>query len=122
MKYRVLMAGLFLFAYAAPVQAEDCVLHVVRTACADQEDISYKKCHGKKECDEPDAAAKDAAACTEAAKKSCANKRLEITKFKAITAKFQGKDLVGGFNATGAPDAAGLYFCDANAPDLNKCQ
>jgi len=97
-----------------------CVVHYVRTACAGQEAVSFKKCDGKAECDKTKEA-DSAEACAAAALKSCANSRLDITKYKVITAKFNGEALVGGFNAQGDADPAGANFCDKNRPDLNQC-
>ena len=56
-----------------------------------------------------------------AALKSCDNSRIDITKYKVITAKYNGKALIGGFDATGNPDPAGSNFCAKDRPDLNKC-
>ena len=102
------------FAGAALADDSGCVVHYVRTACQGQEAVSFKKCDGQAECDKTKAA--DAAAL-----KSCANSRLDITKYKVITTKYNGKALVGGFDTEGNPDPAGLNFCDKNRPDLNKC-
>ncbi|MCB1858985.1 MAG: hypothetical protein KDI63_11955 [Gammaproteobacteria bacterium] len=97
-----------------------CVVHYVRTACQGQEAESFKKCDGNAEC-EKSKPADSAEACAAAALKSCENSRLDITKYKVITAKFNGQDLVGGFDAAGNADPAGQNFCDKNRPDLNQC-
>ena len=81
---------------AANVQAEElastprCEVHYTRTACPGQEEISYKKCDGEQSCvkyKEVDSVE----ACQAAATKSCRNRRLNITKMKVITAKFDGQ-------------------------------
>ena len=114
-----LVAG---FGFAGTAVADDsgCVVHYVRTACQGQEAVSFKKCDGQAECDKTKPA-DSAEACAAAALKSCANSRLDITKYKVITAKYNGQDLTGGFDVEGNADAAGINFCDKNRPDLNKC-
>ena len=114
-----LLAGLSM---GAPVLADDtgCVIHYLRTACQGQEAESFKKCDGKAECDKTKPA-DSAEACAAAALKSCDNDRLDITKYKVITARYNGEQLTGGFDAEGNADPAGTNFCDKNRPDLNKC-
>lgn len=109
--------------FADAVFADDsgCSVHYVRTACQGQEAVSFKKCDGKAECDKIEPA-ESPEACAAAALKSCANPRLDITKYKAITAKYNGQTLVGGFDAEGNTDPKGLNFCDKNRPDLNQCE
>ena len=97
-----------------------CVVHYVRTACQGQEAESFKKCDGQAECDKTKPA-DSAEACAAAALKSCDNSRLDITKYKVITAKYNGEALVGGFDAEGNVDPAGANFCDKDRPDLNQC-
>ena len=92
--------------------ADDCVIHYNRTACPGKEEEAYSKCGGTKECDKA-ADASTEAACTAAAKEACANSRLEITKSKRITARFNGKALKG---------SDGANFCASNRPDFNKCK
>lgn len=90
--------------------AGSCEIHFNRTACPGKEDISYKKCDGKKECSEIEDA-DNLAACQALASTACENKRLSITKSKIITAKFDGKDI---------KDKAGnADFCVAY-PDRSK--
>ena len=122
MKKQLLSAALAstVLMFAAAAQAE-CVVHYTRTACKGQEAVSFKKCDGNASCDKTKEAA-DAAACAAAALKSCANDRLDITKYKEITADFDGTPLVGGFDNTGNPDPAGPNFCAADRPDLNQCE
>jgi len=108
------------FAGAALADDSGCVVHYLRTACQGQEAESFKKCDGQAECDKTKAA-DSSEACAAAALKSCANSRLDITKYKVITAKYNAEALVGGFDAEGNPDPAGPNFCDKNRPDLNKC-
>ena len=75
--------------------AADCVLHVTRTACPGQEKESYTKCDGKQSCDEQKPAA-TATLCAAKAKQGCENHRLDITKYKKITASFDGQPVEGG--------------------------
>jgi hypothetical protein len=123
MKKRWLMAGL-VFASVGMVGAAhaECVLHYERTACKGKDAESFKKCDGKAACDKAVKEATSKEACAAAALKACDNDRLDITKYKKITADMDGKPLVGGFNAVGKADAAGNNFCAADRPDLNKCQ
>jgi hypothetical protein len=114
-----LMASLG-FADAALAEDSGCMVHYVRTACQGQEAESFKKCDGQAECDKTKPA-DSAEACAAAALKSCANSRLDITKYKVITAKYNGEALVGGFDTEGNTDPAGLNFCVKNRPDLNQC-
>jgi hypothetical protein len=102
--------------------AADCVVHVKRTACAGHEAESYKKCDGKQECDMQEAAASTDAACSKAALTACDNSRVDITKYKVITATFKGAALTGGFSTDGKADAKGANFCGADRADLNKCK
>lgn len=75
--------------------AADCVLHITRTACPGQEKESFSKCDGKKSCDESKPASSQSQ-CVSKAKSSCANSRLTVTKYKAVTASFDGKQIEGG--------------------------
>lgn len=109
------------FGFMGAANAADCVVHYKRTACKGQEAISYKKCGGEQECDKNKALAKTEEACLKAALKSCKNSRFDITKWKVITAKFKGKQLVGGYTPDGTADPKGLNFCAGDRPDLNKC-
>jgi len=104
----------------AIAESSGCVVHYVRTACQGQEAVSFKKCDGEAECDKTKPA-DSTEACAAAALKSCNNSRLDITKYKVITAKYNGQALVGGFDAEGNTDPAGANFCDKNRPDLNQC-
>ena len=106
----ITLAALFGLSLASNAYASDCIVHYNRTACPGQEVESYSKCGGTKECDKDEAASTEAA-CTAAATAACDNSRLEITKSKVITAKFQGKPLKGGGN-----------FCAADRADFNKCK
>ena len=54
--------------------------------------------------------------------KHCDNSRLDITKYKVVTATFKGAALTGGFAADGKAAAKGANFCAADRPDLNKCK
>ncbi len=113
-----LAAPLFLFAVSA--QAE-CVVKYTRTACKGQQTISFKKCGGNASCEKTKKAG-SLHACWQAAVKSCNNGRLDITKYKKITANYNGQSLTGGFDATGNPSASGDNFCWTGRPDLNQCQ
>ena len=107
------LAASFSLSFAPSVfAADDCVIHYNRTACAGKEEESYSKCGGSKECDK-DAAASTEAACIAAAKEACPNSRLDITKSKRITARFNGKALKGPYGGS---------FCAPNRPDFNKCK
>ena len=90
--------------------AGECVLHVKREACAGKDKDSYSKCEGKQECDEKPVTASSEKDCMKKALKGCDNARLDITKSKVITAKFDGKPVEGGKN-----------FCEADRADFNKC-
>lgn len=102
--------------------AADCVIHFKRIACTGQEAESFKKCDGKAECDESKALATTEEACLKAAQASCENTRVDVTKYKSITATFKGASLTGGFAPDGKADPKGANFCAANRPDMNKCQ
>lgn len=122
MKIKMMAAGLALSVLGmAGVASANCVVHYTRTACAGQEAASFKKCDGKPSCEQTKEAA-DEGACAKAALKACDNDRLDITKYKLITATFGGKALVGGFDAQGKPSPTGTNFCAADRPDLNKCK
>lgn len=110
------------FGATGPVFADDsgCVVHYKRIACQGQEAESFKKCDGEAECDRSKAAT-SAGECSAAALKACDNSRLDITKYKVITARYNGEPLTGGFDAGGNPDPNGANFCDKDRPDLNQC-
>ena len=59
-------------------------MHVNREACPGKDAESYKKCDGKKECDEKTTATSDKD-CTKKALKACENARFEITKSKTVS-------------------------------------
>ena len=123
MKIKMMVVGLvFTTAGMAGAAYADCVLHYERTACTGKEAESFKKCDGKATCDKTVKEATSKEACAAVALKACENDRLDITKYKKITADLGGQALIGGFNATGKADAAGTNFCAADRPDLNKCQ
>ena len=122
MKNRMMFVGLVFAAFGmAGVASAECIVSYERTACKGQEAVSYKKCAGNKSCTKTKTAA-DEGACLAAALKSCSNSRLDITKYKKITATYNGKALTGGFDAHGKVDAAGSNFCAADRPDLNQCE
>lgn len=107
------LAALFGLTFASNAfAAMDCIVHYNRTACPGKEEESYSKCSGSKECDKNEDASTEAA-CVALAKAACANSRLEITKSKRITARFEGKALKGPY---------GGNFCSQSRPDFNKCK
>lgn len=78
--------------WASSAIAATCEIKYTRTACPGKEDISYKKCKGKQSCSkfkEADSIEQ----CRAMATKSCANKRLSITKSKVINADYDGKGI-----------------------------
>jgi len=84
--------------------AGECVLQVTRTACPAMEKESFSKCDGKANCNETVPAA-SASQCTLKAKAGCSNKRLDITKYKKVTATYDGKPVDGGKDfCVGHPD------------------
>lgn len=87
-----------------------CSLDITREACPGKDSESYAKCDGKKQCVK-DSTATSEKDCAKKALKECDNARLDITKNKTITAKFEGKPVEGGKN-----------FCAADRPDFNKCK
>ncbi len=100
--------------YAA--NAGECAVNYVRTACAGQEETSFKKCDGEKECTKLKTAS-SVEECRKVATESCSNSRLDITKSKVITAKFEGEAIQ---TASGKDDfcleyknrSAEFYQCD----------
>jgi hypothetical protein len=111
MKIRNIALAAVCFLSMSEVAFAGCVIHYNRTACPGQEVVSYSKCNGTKECDKEDSAgAASLKACEQAAAAACVNTRLQITKSKIITAKFNGTALRGGSN-----------FCASNRPDFNQC-
>lgn len=122
MRTLAVAAGLIIAStgFALPAFAGDCVVHYERIACQGKEAESFKKCDGQAGCDKTKPA-NSAEECAAAALKSCENDRLDITKYKAITASYDGKALVGGFDTAGKSDPAGPNFCGADRPDMNKC-
>lgn len=96
-------AALFL-AVTGTAYAGDCVLQVTRTACPGKEKESFSKCNGKLSCDQ-NAPAASASQCATKAKSNCANKRYDITKYKKVTAAYDGAPVEGGKDfCVGHPD------------------
>jgi hypothetical protein len=96
MKPSTLILGLSLqLACLAPAFAGECVVHTTRTACPGMETESYSKCDGKQSCDSSKEAP-SAALCTSLAKKACDNNRFEITRYKRVTASYDGAPLNDG--------------------------
>ncbi|MBF0193287.1 MAG: hypothetical protein HQL71_01970 [Magnetococcales bacterium] len=109
------LIGISTMAYA------ECAVSYTRTACRGQDATSYKKCGGNKSCTKIKKA-DTMHACWQAAVKSCNNGRLDITKYKQITATYNGRQLIGGFAPSGHPSNNGTNFCWGGRPDLNQCQ
>ncbi len=110
-RHRVFAVALVLFSVGNAFAA-DCVLSITRTACPGQEKESFSKCDGKASCEETVPAA-SASQCTLKAKSACANKRLDVTKYKKVTAKYDGTAIDGGKDfCVGHPD-----FPYASKPD-----
>ncbi|MBF0445840.1 MAG: hypothetical protein HQL68_09625 [Magnetococcales bacterium] len=109
------LVGISTMAYA------ECAVSYTRTACRGQEATSFKKCDGKQSCTKVKEA-DSLHACWQAAVKSCNNGRLDITKYKQITATYNGRQLTGGFGPGGHPANNGSNFCWGGRPDLNQCQ
>jgi len=86
------LAVVMLIPASFAVNAGECAVNYVRTACPGQEETSYKKCDGEKECTKMKAAS-SVEECREVATESCSNSRLDITKSKVITAKFEGETI-----------------------------
>ncbi|MBF0454096.1 MAG: hypothetical protein HQL72_04665 [Magnetococcales bacterium] len=103
------------------IASAECTVDYTRTACKGQEAISYKKCDGKQSCQKVKEA-DSLHACWQAALKSCNNGRLDITKYKKITATYNGQQLIGGHGPMGNPAKKGKNFCLNSRPDLNQCQ
>lgn len=121
--------ALFVISFAlngASSFAGDCAITTTRTACPGKEKESYAKCpDGAKSCTTT-VAATDEKACESAAIESCLNSRIEITKYKKITAKFGKADFSRGrdFCNRDADYAKGKYIVRDNFPfrDKNDCK
>lgn len=110
-QHRTLAAILLTLAMGS-AYAGECVLQITRTACPAQEKESFSKCDGKASCTESVPAA-SASQCALKAKSSCANKRLDITKYKKVSAAYDGAAVEGGKDfCIGHPD-----FPYASKPD-----
>lgn len=98
------LAALLLSLTVGGTFAGECVLQISRTACPGQEKESFAKCDGKAGCNESVPAA-SASQCALKAKSGCTNKRYEITKYKKVTANYDGVSVEGGKDfCTGHPD------------------
>lgn len=102
--------------------AGECVITTTRTACPSQEAVSYSKCPGGVQTCSTTSQTDNAAACEAAAVTSCTNLRLTITKYKKITATFEGQDFSQGEDFC-ARDS-GSYVVSQNFPykDKQSCQ
>lgn len=110
-KHQVFGALLFSLSLGSAVAGE-CLLQVTRTACPAQEKESFSKCDGTASCVENVPAA-SASQCASKAKSSCTNKRYDITKYKKITASYDGSAVQGGKDfCVGHPD-----YPHVNKPD-----
>jgi hypothetical protein len=119
MRTIILAAAAFLamavFSNIPQAETTDCAVHYTRTACTGQEATSYKKCDGNQSCVKYKKA-DSLEACQQKAMKSCRNRRLNITKTKVITARWQGA-------AIKAPGGA-EDFCQEypkKNEEFNKC-
>jgi hypothetical protein len=100
----------------------ECMVHYNRTACPgtarngmSNQEISYKKCGGKKECTKQKPAS-SLEQCQAAALKACGNKRYSITKSKIVKATWNGAAIK---DASGSEDFCANY---ANrATEYNRC-
>lgn len=110
-----LLAAAMLAPSSYAVNAGECAVHYLRTACPDKEDVSYKKCDGEKECTKMKAAI-SIEECREVATKSCGNSRLDITKSKVITAQFDGAPIQ---TETGKDDFCLEY--ENRSAEFDKC-
>ena len=106
----LMMAFAFATVFSAAAQAGDCVIGVTRYACPGKEQESYSKCGGKQSCDAKTQTA-TAQECAAQALLACENKRYDITKYKLIRAKFNGKDVAGGMD-----------FCDKDQGSYKVAQ
>jgi hypothetical protein len=100
--------------------AGDCEITVTRTACPGQEAISYSKCPGDVQtCTEPSSAYVPGAInsnddCANAALAACINTRFTITKYKKITAVYDGQDFDHGRDF--CDHDSGTYAVSQNFP------
>ncbi len=69
--------------------ASGCSITYTRTACPGKEAESYSKCGGLQTCTKPTTATSEDE-CRAAAIEACANSRLDVTRSKVITARFNG--------------------------------
>jgi hypothetical protein len=93
-----------------------CEVSYDRTACAGKDSESYAKCEGKKSCTKVESA-EDESECKDAALKACANSRIDITKSKIITAKWNGKEILS--------KSSKKDFCEdyeKKGAEFNKCK
>jgi hypothetical protein len=107
----VLAAAVLALAMGSAIAGE-CVLQLTRTACPGKEKESFSKCDGKASCNQTVPAA-SSSQCALKAKSGCENKRYDITKYKKVTATYDGAAVDGGKDyCVGHPD-----FPYANKPD-----
>jgi hypothetical protein len=101
--------------YAAGSFAGTCEIFTTRTACPGKEAVSYKKCNGKPSCSDFQEL-DNAAQCKAAATAACENARLNITKSKVITAKFDDAELK---TDKGSTDFCTVY--EKRAAEFDHC-
>lgn len=94
-KITTLSLGLGLLLASAAASAGDCVMTITRTACPGQDAVSFSKCAGKASCEEK-VPAPNAAICATKTRIACANSRRTVTKYKSITATFDGVPVEDG--------------------------
>ena len=92
-----------------------CEVTYDRTPCPGKEEISFAKCGGKQICTRVKRAESEYE-CAKAARNSCQNNRLDITKEKIITAKFNGVEIK---SAEGERDFCLSY--NKREREYNKC-
>ncbi|MBD8526943.1 hypothetical protein [Pseudomarimonas arenosa] len=103
-RFTAVAGALALLIGNSSVLAGDCVMSITRTACPGKEAESFSKCDGKASCEQK-VPAPSAAICATKTKISCANSRRTITKYKSITATFDGEPVEGGKDfCVGHPD------------------
>lgn len=110
----VILTGLFL---AQTGSAATCHLKISRDACAGKERESYSKCEGNKSCVKEFTAATEKD-CMALALTNCENKRFDITQYKSVQAKFDGRDVRAGYDFCSMD--SGAYKVIENYPFRGK--
>jgi hypothetical protein len=94
----------------------NCVLTTTRIACPGQEKESYAKCNGQQTCSST-AAANSLEACADLALKACENQRFTVTKYKQVSAQFDGHQFA---NVDFCEKDNGSYVVAKNFPFRNS--